>query len=270
MSTILLLLSAPSTIENNDNIFIDILINTINGIKLVDYNSKCNDFQKKSKLNEIFNIIEDYVNFSCCPGSCLFHSYKLLLEKREEKKIFLITDGFVTNKYEIELALYLINKCQNENIDLITIGVGSFPNGLDKIYPKFCYSPSLKKLHNSLSSCLGFSKDSPLKSIEPIITSGNYIKDENEWENIKKKLSEIIKEEAEDKILKKSIESKPILFYNMILNEKSALFEEANQQIENPKIEPYRDNIFEGYLILIVSPNPHILNINFFLLFLFF
>ena len=150
MSSILLLLSAPSTIENNDYIF----INTIIGIKLVDYNSKCNDFQKKSKLNEIFNIIEDYVNFYCCPGSCLFHSYNLLLEKREEKKIFLITDGFVTNKYEIELALYLINKCQNENIDLITIGVGSFPNGLDKIYPKFCYSLSLKKLHNSFSSCL--------------------------------------------------------------------------------------------------------------------
>ena len=89
MCSILLLLSAPSTIENNDYIFIDILINTINGIKLVDYNSKCNDFQKKS-LNEIFNIIEDYVNLSCCPRSCLFHSYKLLFENREEKKIFLI------------------------------------------------------------------------------------------------------------------------------------------------------------------------------------
>ena len=72
------------------------------------------------------------------------------------------------------------------------------------------------------------------------------------WKILKKKLSEIIKEEAEDKILKKSIESKPILFYNMILNEKSAFLEEANQEIKNPEIEPYRDDIFEGYLILIV------------------
>ena len=45
----------------------------------------------------------------------------------------------------------------------------------------------------------GFSKDSPLKSIVPISTSGNDLKDENEFENINKKLSKIIKEEAEDK-----------------------------------------------------------------------
>ena len=60
-------------------------------------------------------------------------------------------------------------------IDLITIRVGSFSNGLDKIYPQFYYSSSLKKLHNSISNYMGFSKGSPLKQIEPNITSGNDI-----------------------------------------------------------------------------------------------
>ena len=63
---------------------------------------------KYFKINEIINIINEEVNISCCPGNCLYTAYKLLLERREYKKIFLITDGFVTDKYEIELVLNLI------------------------------------------------------------------------------------------------------------------------------------------------------------------
>ena len=81
---------------------------------------------KYFKINEIINIINEEVNISCCPGSCLYTEYKLLLGRREDKKIFLITDGFVTNKYEIELVLNLIQNIGNEGIDFVSIGVGGF------------------------------------------------------------------------------------------------------------------------------------------------
>ena len=50
--------------------------------------------------------------------------------RRESKKIILITDGFVSDKNEIKLILSLIQRCKNEGIDFITIGVGTFPNGI--------------------------------------------------------------------------------------------------------------------------------------------
>ena len=101
IATIVLLLISPSTIEDNEDIFIDLIINTIDGIKIIDFNSKCSIFQNISKINEIINIINEEINFSCCPGSSINTAYQLLLERRVEKKIFLIADGFVTNEYEI-------------------------------------------------------------------------------------------------------------------------------------------------------------------------
>ena len=101
IATIVLLLISPSTIEDNEDIFIDLIINTIDGIKIIDFNSKCSIFQNISKINEIINIINEEINFSRCPGSSINTAYQLLLERRVEKKIFLIADGFVTNEYEI-------------------------------------------------------------------------------------------------------------------------------------------------------------------------
>ena len=150
ISNILLLLLAPSILDNNENIFIDLIINTINGIRIVDLNTKCSDFQKYDKIMEIFRIIHNSLNLSCCPGSCLYTSYQILLEKRDEKKIFIITDGYITNKYEIELAEKIISNCQIEGINLTAIGVGQFPYGIDKIFPNCCYSPNINMLSKAL------------------------------------------------------------------------------------------------------------------------
>ena len=69
IATIVLLLIGPSTVEDNDDIYIDVIINTINGVKIVDFNSKCSIFQNIYKINEIISIIDEEVNYSCYPGS---------------------------------------------------------------------------------------------------------------------------------------------------------------------------------------------------------
>ena len=81
----------------------------------------------------------------------------MLLERREYKKIFLITDGFVTDKYEIELVLNLIENIGNEGIDLVSIGVGSFPNNLKEICPNCCNSPTIRTIHDSYFLSLSIS-----------------------------------------------------------------------------------------------------------------
>ena len=48
---------APSTVEDNEEIFLDVIINTNEGIKIVDFNSQCRVFQKISKINEIINVL---------------------------------------------------------------------------------------------------------------------------------------------------------------------------------------------------------------------
>ena len=258
IATIILLLIAPSTVEDNEDIFIDVIINTIDGIKIVDFNSKCSIFQNLSKINEIISIINNEVNLSCCPGSCIYTAYQLLLERREDKKIFLITDGFVSDKYEIELVLSLIQKCENEGIDFITIGVGSFPNGLKDIYPNFCYSPSIRTIQDSLLSCFIFSKETSSK-IEPNLFFIN-INEEKQ-----KMLKTIFKKEPIDKKLEESINNEPINIVNMIQNENSNVLDNLVKGIKNPEDEPYYD-IFDRFKILVVilylGDDKHDINIT--------
>ena len=245
IATIVLLLISPSTIEDNEDIFIDLIINTIDGIKIIDFNSKCLIFQNISKINEIINIINEEINFSCCPGSCINTAYQLLLERRVEKKIFLITDWFITNEYEIKLVLSIIKNCENEGIDFITIGVGSFPKGLKDIYPNCCYSPSIRTIQDALFSCFVFSKETYSNSIDSNLFFININ------EEMQKKLKNIIKKEPIYKKLAENINNEPINLVNMIQNENSKSINNLVKQIENPKDELYYDT-FEGFKILVV------------------
>ena len=246
IATIVLLLIAPSTVEDNDDIYIDVIINTIKGVKIVDFNSKCSIFQNIYKITEIISIINEEINYSCCPGSCVYTAYKLLSEKREDKKIFLITDGFVSNKYEIQLVLRLIENCENEGIDFVTIGVGSFPNGIKEIYPNCCYSPTIRNLQDSLFSCFFYSKDSLSNSFEPILLLKGFN------EETKEQLKNIIHKKPKDKKLEKSINGAPTSDYlRMIQNENTANLEGFKKIIANPKDEPYYDD-FDDFKILVV------------------
>ena len=247
IATIVLLLIAPSNVSDNDEIYIDIIINTIYGIKIVDFNSKCSIFQNINKINEIINIINEEINFSCCPGSCLYTAYKLLLERREDKKIFLITDGFVSDKNEIKLALNLIESIENEEIELVTIGVGTFPKGIKEICPNCCYASSIRNLPNALFSNFFYSKESISDYFEPNLVVADFD------ENIKKKLIEILNEKPKDTILSDSINNEDIDSYvNMIYNENSASLEGFEKKIKNPEEEPYYDVFSEKILIVIL------------------
>ena len=249
IATILLLLIAPSTIEDNDDILIDVIINTINGVKIVDFNSKCTIFQNIFKISEIINIIKEEINYECCPGSCIYTAYKLLSERREEKKIFLITDGFVSDKNEIKLVLHLIENCENEGIELVTIGVGAFPNGIKEVYPNCCYAPSIRNLQNALFPCFFYSKESYSNTFDSnlIVVEFN--------EETKQKLSDILNENPKDKTLEDSISNEDINSYlNMIYNENSdnsAALEGLEKKIKNPEEEPFRD-VFDDFKILVV------------------
>ena len=247
IATIVLLLIAPSTVSDNDEIYIDIIINTIYGIKIIDFNSKCSIFQNIYKINEIIDIINKEINYSCCPGSCLYTAYKLLLERREDKKILLITDGFVIDKNEIKLALNLIESIENEEIEFVTIGVGTFPKGIKEVYPNCCYASSIKNLPNALFSNFFYSKESISNTFEPHLVVTDFdIK-------IKEKLIDILNEQPKDLILSDSIKNENIDSYvNMIYNENSASLEGFEKKIKNPEEEPYYDVFNEKILIVIL------------------
>ena len=154
ITIILMLILAPTILDNVQQILIDIIINTKEGIKVVDFNSNSDIIKSSSKIEEILYLIQNELSFSCNPGSCLNAAYNLLQEKRNSIKLFLITDGYINSEFEIKHALSLIYKLENENIDLITIGVGSFPKRINYIFPVCCYSPQIQNFQDCLISCL--------------------------------------------------------------------------------------------------------------------
>ena len=159
--------------------------------------------------------------------------------------MILITDGFVSDKNEIKLILSLIQRCENEGIDFITIGVGAFPNGIQDIYPNCCYSPSIRTLNDSLSLNFILSKENTSHPIESYYFFNNQVEID--------KLYESISEEPKDEKLKNSINNKKISVVNMISNNNICFSTETiNKSIENPEEEPYYDHIFERFKILIV------------------
>lgn len=242
ISTILIMLLAPSIIENNEEIFIDIIINTNGGVYIIDYNAKSEDFQKTDKLNEIINLILSNINKSCCPGSCLYTAYKLLSERKEEEKIFLITDNFITDKCELELTYDLIGKLEESGIDLITIGVGSYPYGIEKIYKKCCYSQTFNKFKECFLICFNnYINDSSLEKIIPSVISSKELT-ENEYQE----LSKYISEPPLDKMLEESIRSKPVYILNMVLMDDSMLKKQnMATNIFDPHAQIYKNNIFK-------------------------
>ena len=242
ISTIIILLVAPSIIEDNEEIFIDIIINAYNGVRIYDFNSKCENYQKIEKLEELILIINDNLNYSCNPGTSLFTAYRLLLERKQDKKIFLITDGFIDNEYEIYLTYDLIKKFEINEIEFCTIGVGLYPYGLDKIFPKCCYSLSLNKLNECLSICLENSLNSTSDKITPSISS---FKNDFDDEKLKEFL---VDKDVQDKELIKSLESQEINLLESLFIYEESYFKEGkvNKKIKNPHNEPYIDGLFEN------------------------
>ena len=242
ISTIIILLIAPSIIEDNEEIFIDIIINTYNGVKIYDFNSKCENYQKIEKLEELIIKINDHLNYSCNPGTSLFTAYRLLLERKNDKKIFLITDGFIDNEYEIYLTYDLIKKFETNEIEFCTIGVGLYPYGLDKIFPKCCYSLSLNKLNECLSICLENSINSTSEKITPNISS---FKNDFDYDKLKEFFDD---RHIQDKILIKNLESEPINLLDSLFIYEESYFKEGkvSKKISNPQNDPYIDGIFEN------------------------
>ena len=243
ISTIIAMLITPSIIENNEEIFIDVIINTSKGIKITDYNTKCEEFQKSEKLNEIINIIISDINNSCSPGTCLYTAFRLLSERKEEEKIFFITDNFITDKNEFELSQDILGKLESSGIELITIGIGSFPYGIDKLYSKCCYTQYFTKLNECLLICFNnLVNESSLDTIRPSVIIQKEL-DDNEYNS----LSKYISEQPIDKKLETSIKSKPLYIFNMLLKNDGLLKPGlVSTKIYNPEEEIYINGIFKN------------------------
>ena len=155
----------------------------------------------------------------------------------------------MSDKNEIQLVLNLIENSENEGIDLVTIGVGTFPYGIKEIYPNCCYSPSIRNLQDALFTCFFYSKESYINSFD----SNLVIVDFNE--KIKKELTDILNENPKDKILEGSISNDPgqfNLIQNENSNENSVVIEGATTKILNPEDEPYYDVFYEFKILIVI------------------
>ena len=239
ISSLILLLISPCLFDGNDEIFIDIIVNGSESVKIVDYNTESKEFKNINKLANIINIIKKNQNYSCCPGTCLYTAYKVLSLKRGDKKIFLITDSFITSIKEVNLAIDLIEKFNNEKIEFCTIGVGSYPYGINKIYPKCCYTISYIMFSKCLSICLGRDRSEENEEIK-----SNLI---NHAKIGKKEYTHFLNDEPFDEKLINSIKTKEEDLSYILFNDLEQNVVIVEKNVKNPQIEVYRDGIFENY-----------------------
>ncbi|OUM69791.1 hypothetical protein PIROE2DRAFT_57210 [Piromyces sp. E2] len=250
IATILLLLLAPSTLQDNEEIKIDVIISTLNGPKIMFMSSKANTFESFSRINSIINVINKETPNFCTPGNTLNAAYQLQLQKGGVgmgKNIFFITDSYVTSKKEILFANSLINSCENAGIDLMTIGVGSYPNGIKELYPKCCYTPSLRVLGDAIAFLFAISRDPTSKKIIPQVII------DSTTDEIQSNLSKMITEPPDNKELQRSIENKKTNYIEMMGNNDTMILD-GNMSLlnKNPEIEPYSEGLFKGFNILVV------------------
>ena len=157
--------------------------------------------------------------------------------------MFFITDGFITNKFKIELAFSLISKLENESIDLIAIGVGLYSKNINLIFPECCsFIKFLSRFFNIMHWIF----------IWLFWKGNNTIFLENSYIDYKK-LKDKIGEDPIDLDLIKNIEVSPAKILNMIVNEDFIEKEiiKIDKEINNPNAEPYYDS-FSGHSILVI------------------
>eukprot|EP00833_Pecoramyces_ruminatium_P015996 jgi/Orpsp1_1/1190028/evm.model.d7180000076217.2 len=250
IATTLLLLIAPSTLQDNEEIKIDVIISTLNGPKVMYMSSKANTFESISCINSILNAIDKETPKYCKPGNILNAAYQLQLQKGGVgmgKNIFFITDGYVTSRKEIRFANSIIESCENAGIDLMTIGVGSYPYGIKQLYPKCCYTPSLRVLGDAIAFLFSLTRDPTSKEIIPQIIVNNTSTE------IQNNLKDMITKEPDNKELQKSIEHKKMNYIEMMGNNNTMTLGDNIQILdENPEIEPYYDGLFKGFNILVI------------------
>jgi len=250
IATVILLLLAPSTIQDNEEIKIDVVVSTRNGPKIMFLSSKVNTFESLACLNSIINVIDKEIPKYCTPGNTLNAAYQLELQKGGVgmgKNIFFITDGYVTSKKEIMFTNSIIKSCENAGIDLITFGVGSSPFGLKQLYPKFCYAPSLRVLGDALVYLYSLTNDPVSSEIKSQVVIDQVS------EEIQEKLREMIKQPPQNKELQHSIENKKMNYIEMMGNNDTMTISDGIAILnKNPEIEPYHDGLYKGFKILVV------------------
>jgi len=251
IETILILLLGPATLQDNEEIKIDVIISTLNGPKIMFLSSKANTFESISCINSIINVIDNETPNYCMPGNTLNAAYQLQLQKGGVdigKNIFFITDSYVTSRKEIKFANSIINSCEIAGIKLMTFGVGSYPSGIKQLYPKCCYAPSLIGLGDAIAFIYAISRYSPGSEIIPQVIM------ENTSDEIQNNLIKMINQPPENKELQESIENKHLDYIELLGNPETMTINEENLKLENknPIIEPYYDGLFSGFNILVV------------------
>ncbi|ORX59905.1 hypothetical protein BCR36DRAFT_408277 [Piromyces finnis] len=252
ISTTLLLLIAPSILQDNEEISIDVIISTIDGPKIMYISSKANTFESISYIQSIINIIDKEAPKFCTPGNTLNAAYQLQLEKsgiNMGRNIFFITDGYVTSRKEVMFANSIISSCENSGIELMTFGVGSYPYGIKQLYPKCCYAPSILNLADALSYLFSLSRNPACDKIIPQVIISSIS------EELQTKLSEMINQPPDNTELQESIENTLMDYIEWIGNNNTMKLENINNMkiySRNPEIEPYFDGMFKGFKILVV------------------
>ena len=246
--TIATFLGSLANIPDPENINVNVICCSHSQAQILLYNVPASSFQYPQIISDILATCYQNCRLHSGVGTGITVAYKLSLEQNSvDHKIFVFTDGVVTNISEIkELGIRLM-QCESFNIQVIAIGLGICPYNIDSLFPISIHAIKFEAIGPALASVLGIYTNSSQTEIESIILTPSFKDTESALEKLLEKPS-IYNPNLED-----SIEHKPVSqeFLDKA-GDIDIMFNNSESITENSIKEPYHPNTFWGFKILVV------------------
>jgi MoxR-like ATPase len=250
--TLASLLGAFPLIPDSDDISVDVLSVCDETATLVIESVSVRNLSEGGLINDI--ILTARASAGLESGIGVGLQAALELESRRSggasaRRIIALTDGIVTVPDQVLLLKSALSKCEEGGIDVLGIGVGIAPVHLDALFPVALYCPNPSDLGRAMACALGVSGGVTSNPIVPLPVIGLF---EDLAQNAAKELCGLprlcpsLASAIQDQCFSQD-------FFERI-GSPDHLFVKGSVVglTQNPEDEPYHDDIFSDFQILIV------------------
>ncbi|KAA6374901.1 MAG: hypothetical protein EZS28_029573, partial [Streblomastix strix] len=253
VSTISAIIGSITLIPDNDEIVVDVIAASDGKANLLIHNIQVRLLSDGTLISDILRTADRIAGTESGLGIGIASALQLTSRRSGVgfgRRIIAFTDSIVTNASDVSTLQQALHDCDESQIDVLGIGIGIAPLQLPLLFPIALYSPNIKNIGVAMAIALGVSSS---ESARNIIASQLYsqISDQRG-----EKLEGLLCGKPEICLrLAQSIQDRELSQeYFETFGDTNLLYMKGTAAglSQNAGKEPYYDNSFTGFCILIV------------------